>query len=182
MKDLARFSTLAVAAVALAACGGGGSSSTDTTSAPPPAAAINVALSANGAAVSATFGGATANFVNDGDSTTTANFWAGNVADDAVTIDFGQLRSVSEVTVYTSNTSFNSSSPAKYIEISADGTAWKKTAQLTGADVGCIAFSSGSGKIRCVFSAAQAVRYFRVRVTAVSPGAQQIVEMEAQGS
>ena len=39
--------------------------------------------------MSATYGGATANFVNDGDTATTTNFWAGNVSGDTVTVDFG---------------------------------------------------------------------------------------------
>ncbi|MGH8493141.1 MAG: discoidin domain-containing protein [Moraxellaceae bacterium] len=144
---------------------------------------MNVALPANGATLAATYGlGSIASFVNDGDSTTTTNFWAANIVGDTVTIDFGRLRNVTSVTVYTNDTSFNSVSPAKYIEISSDSTVWKKTAQLTGGDVGCSSYSAGSGKISCTFSATQSVRYLRARVTSATPGGQHIVELEAQGT
>lgn len=182
MKYQARCSGVAIITLALAACGGGGSStSTSSASAPSASSPINVALEANGASVSASYGGPTANFVNDGDSATTTNFWAGNVTDDYVAIDFGRLRNVSEITVFTNDTSFSSSDPAKYIEVSADGSAWKTTAQAFGGDISCTTYVAGSGKIRCVFPSAQSIRYFRVRVTAVSPAAEQIVEMEAMG-
>ena len=153
---------------------------------------MNVSLAENGGSVVATYGGAMANFVNDGDNTTTTNFWSGNIADDAVTIDFGlsrtitnnheQSRTITEISVYTNDTSFNSVSPTKYIEISADNSTWKKTAQIVGSDVSCSTFSSGSGKIRCVFSTPQSIRYYRVRVVGAAPASQQIVEMEALGS
>lgn len=184
MKFCVRLPFAATLSLLLAACGGGGSPAVPSAAAPAePATPVNVALTANGASVSATYGnGSTSNFVNDGDSTTTTNFWAGNVADDAVTVDFGQLRQVTEVTVYTNDTSFSSASPAKYIEVSADNSSWQKTAQVTGGNIGCSTFSSGSGKIRCVFTTQQSLRYFRVRVTAAGPSAQHVVEMEALGS
>lgn len=183
MKYCSRLPALVALSLLLAACGGGGdeaSSSSAGASAPP--AAVNVALPANGASASATYGGVTANFVNDGDSTTTTNFWTGNVADDAVTVDFGRLRQVTEISVYTNDTSFSSLNPAKYIELSADNSTWQTTAQITGGDIGCPTFSAGSGRIRCVFASPRSVRYFRVRVSAVGPASQHVVEMEAQGT
>jgi hypothetical protein len=80
----------------LTACGEDSSGSSVTTPAIPPAAAtpVNVSLAENGGSVVATYGGAMANFVNDGDNTTTTNFWSGNIADDAVTIDFGLSRTI----------------------------------------------------------------------------------------
>lgn len=185
MKYRVYLPSLAALSLLLSACGGGSGGGGTSAAPPAPAAAtgpVNVALPANGATVSATYGGTTANFVNDGDSATTTNFWTGNVADDAVTIDFGRLRQVTEVTVYTNDLSFSSSSPKKYIEVSADNITWKTTAQVTGGDVGCSTYSSGSGKIRCVLSPMQSIRYFRVRVTAVAPSTQNIVEMEAVGT
>src|SRR5690606_29155439 len=123
--------------------GSGGESPAPT--APAVAVPVNAALTANGASVAATYGGVTANFVNDGDSTTTTNFWTGNVADDAVTVDFGKLRQISEVTVYTNDTTFSSISPKKLIEVSADNLTWKTTAQMAGGDIGCPTLSMGSG-------------------------------------
>lgn len=172
----------------LAACGGGSSSDSGTGGGAPaagggsPATPVNVALPANGASVTATYGGTTANFATDGDTTTTANFWAGNVADDAVTVDFGKLRTVSNVTLYTNDTSFSSGSPAKYVEVSTDKTTWKKTAQVVGGDISCLNYTSGGGKISCGFATAQAFRYLRVRVTAVSPSAEHVVELQATGT
>src|SRR6218665_1120093 len=106
-------SVLCAVAFLLTACGGGGGDSGDGASTTPTAATpVNVALPANGASLSATYGlGSIAGFVNDGDSTTTTNFWTGNITGDTVTIDFGKLRNVTSVTVYTNNTSFNSGSP-----------------------------------------------------------------------
>lgn len=184
MKKMVYLAALGAASILLTACGGGGDSGgSGSATTPATATPVNVALPVNGATVAATYGlGSTSAFVADGDNTTTTNFWAGNIIGDTVTIDFGRLRSVSSVTVYTSDTSFNSGSPAKYIEISADNTTWLKTAQVTGSDVGCSSYSAGSGKISCTFPTAQSIRYFRVRVTSATPGTQHIVEMEAQGT
>ncbi|MDQ8036763.1 MAG: discoidin domain-containing protein, partial [Pedobacter sp.] len=105
-----------------------------------------------------------------------------NITGDTLTVDFGRLRNITSVVVYTNDTSFNSASPVKIIEISADNTSWKKTAQPTGGDVACLSYATGSGKISCTFASAQSVRYFRVRITSATPGGQHIVEMEAQGT
>lgn len=182
MKFMAALSVLAI--TGLTACGGAEPSSGDPAGGTPAAATpVNVALPGNGATVAASYGlGTLSAFVNDGDNSTTTNFWAGNITGDTLTIDFGRLRNITSVTVYTNDTSFNSGAPAKYIEISADNVTWKKTAQITGADVSCFIYTSGSGKISCTFAVAQSVRYFRVRITSASPAGQQIVEMEAQGS
>lgn len=186
MKNQLRVTGLFSLVLLLAACGGGGGSDAPAPAAAAPAPAavtpVNASLAANGGSVSASYGGATANFVNDGDTATTTNFWAGNVSGDTVTVDFGATRTVTEVSVYTNDTSFDSGSPKKYIEISADNLSWKKTAQIIGGDVGCSTYSSGSGRIRCVFSAPQSIRYFRVRVTAATPSSQEIVEMVALGN
>ena len=90
------FLTGLVSVFLLSACGYGSSGSSVTVPAIPLAAAtpVNVSLAANGGSVVATYGGAMANFVNDGDNTTTTNFWSGNIADDAVTIDFGLSRTI----------------------------------------------------------------------------------------
>jgi len=183
MKNQLRITGLVSLLLLLAACGGGSSDAPAAAPvAPVVATSVNVSLAANGGSASATYGGTMANFVNDGDNSTTTNFWAGNVTGDTVTVDFGSLRTVTEISVYTNDTSFNSGSPKKYIEISADNATWKKTAQIVGGDVACSTFSAGSGKIRCVFSSPQSVRYFRVRVTSATPADQEIVEMEALGS
>lgn len=169
------FVLLCAGTVLLAACGGDSQDYSVSTQ-------INVALPVNGATVTATYDPlVTAAFVNDGDSTTAANFWAGNVTGDTVTIDFGQLRSVKSVTVYTNDTSFNSTSPAKYIEVSANNTSWQKTAQPTSGDIACSSFLADAVKIRCTFSAAQSIRYFRVRIDSATPADQRIIEMEALG-
>ncbi len=186
MKYQERMLATVLGTLLLAACGGGGggesSSAAGTPSTPVPAVPVNVALPANGATVSATYGGSTKDFVNDGDTTTTTNFWAGNIGGDTVTVDFGKLRNVTDVTVYTNDTSFSSSNPSKYIEVSADNASWKKTAQVVGGDVACASYVTGTGKISCTFSTAQSIRYLRVRVTAVSPGNEHVVEIQATGT
>lgn len=184
MKNQIHIAGLVSLSLLLSACGGGSSDTPAATASPPPTAAtpLKVSMAANGASVSATYGGYTTNFVNDGDTITTTNFWAGNVTGDTVTVDFGSMRTVTEISVYTNDTSFNSGSPEKYIEISDDNAQWKKTAQVVGGDVDCSTFSAGSGKIRCVFSSPQSIRYFRVRVTSATPATQEIVEMVALGS
>lgn len=182
MKYQSRFFVVSALALMMAACGSGGSESPAAVPA-APANPINVALPASGAVVTATYASGTmANFVTDGDVTTTTNFWSGNVADDAVTVDFGRTRTVTEMSVWTNDTSFNSGSPTKYIEISSDNAIWKKTAQISGGDVACSTLTVGSGKIRCVFTTAQSIRYARVRVVGTAPAAQQIVELQATGA
>lgn len=168
----------------LQACGGGGDAPPAAAAAPASTAAVNVALPSNGASVSATYGaGSIDGFVNDGDSTTTTNYWAGNISGDSVTIDFGRIRSVESVTVYTNDLSFSSASPKKVIEVSLDGNTWLKTAQITGGDIACPTFttSSSTGRIYCAFASAQSLRYFRVRVPSATPADQHIIEMEAMG-
>jgi hypothetical protein len=184
MNRQLRLLCLAFTPLILAACGSDSSSSSTTTAPPAVApATVNVALPANGASVSATYGsGSTDNFVNDGDSANTTNFWAANVTGDKATIDFGRLRNVSEITVYTNDTSYSSGTPTKDIEISADNATWKKTALPLGGDITCPTYSAGSGKIRCVFATTQSIRYFHVVITSATPSTQHIIEMEAVGN
>lgn len=168
----------------LAACGGGSSSSSGggSPSSGGSSTSFNVALPANGATVAATYGGTTANFVTDGDTTTTTNFWTGNVADDAVTVDFGKSRLITNVTLYTNDTAFNSANITKYVEVSTDKVTWKKTMQPVGADISCLNYKIGAASISCDFSTAQFFRYIRVRVTAVSPSAEHVVELQVTGN
>jgi hypothetical protein len=178
MLKIHQVSMIILASAVLSACGGGGDNggALPSVSVTPP---FNVALPINGASVSATYGGATASFVNDGD-TTPSQYWAGNSALDTVTINFGRLRRVSSLTIYTNDTSFNSGSPKKYIEISADGLAWKKTAQITGGDVACLNFSTNAGKISCEFATPENIQFLRARIMSDFSN-QKIIEMEAMG-
>ncbi|MDQ8037492.1 MAG: hypothetical protein REI12_08725, partial [Pedobacter sp.] len=111
MNKLKFMAALSVAAMSLTACGGGGDSGGGSSGGGAPAATtpVNVALPANGATVAATYGlGTLSGFANDGDSVTTTNFWAGNITGDTLTVDFGRLRNITSVVVYTNDTSFNS--------------------------------------------------------------------------
>ncbi len=175
MKKTRRLILFCAGTALLAGCGGEGQDYSVSTQ-------INVALPVNGATVTASYDPlVTAAFVNDGDSTTVANFWAGNIPGDTVTIDFGQLRSVKSVTVYTNDTTFNAVSPEKYIEVSANNTNWQKTVQPAGGDIACSSLLANAVRMHCAFSAAQSIRYFRVRIDSATPADQRIIEMEALG-
>jgi hypothetical protein len=169
----------AVLSSTLVACGGGGSSSgPDST---PAAVERNVALAANGATVTATYYEDGAGLVIDGD-TAESTFWSANITGDSLTIDIGSVVSLSDITIYTNDTSFSSSNPTKVFEISSEGNNWLKVAQITGGDIPCLSLSTGSGRILCEFTEPVHARYIRATITsATSPGLIQIHEIEATG-
>ncbi len=157
----------------LTACGGGGSAHNTSSN----SITGNLALPINGAEVSATYDEDSAVFTTDGDNTTSL-YWAGNIADDAVTVNFTSVAEVSELSVYTNDLSFNLNNPSKYIEISKDGETWKTTG-VASVDVNCSEFSVGDGKVLCKFNEAQEIQFVRVRVM---NGDINIHEIEAMGS
>ncbi len=157
----------------LTACGGGGSDHSTTSN----TITGNLALPSNGAKVTASYDENSAASVTDGDSTTSL-YWAGNIADDAVTVNFTSLAEVTELSIYLNDLSLDTSDPNKYIEISKDGEAWSATAQFSGGEP-CSSFSLGEGKINCKFSPVQEIQYVRVRV---ANGQINIYEIEAMGS
>jgi len=141
----------------------------------------NVALTSNGATMTATYNQESAAYVGDGD-TTTSTFWAGNVAGDHVTVDFGQVAKVSDVTVFTNNTSYSSSNPAVQVQLSLDGQSWKTTMvpSFGGfSDIGCPTWNAGSGKLNCIFSIEERAQYIRITTNS---GSVSIYEVEATGT
>ncbi len=171
----------------LTACGGGGGGgSTPSNSTPgggvtPPQNDVNVALASQGATATATYDNGNADLVNDGD-TTVANFWAGNISGDYVTVDFGSSKNVASITVYTNDTGFSSNNPNKVIEVSNNGTTWLTTADLTGGDLRCSSLSMGNGRIACTFENRTDLRYVRFTVTAQNNvGLIHVYEIQAQG-
>ncbi|MEH6346330.1 MAG: discoidin domain-containing protein [Bermanella sp.] len=157
----------------LTACGGGGSGHSTSSN----TITGNLALPTNGAEVSATYDENSAAFTTDGDNTTSL-YWAGNIADDAVTVNLSSIAEVTELSIYTNDSSFNTSNPSKYIEISIDGETWNTTG-VASVDVNCSEFSVGDGKVLCKFNEAQEIQYVRVRVM---NGDINIYEIEAMGS
>jgi len=157
----------------LTACGGGGSGHSTSSN----SITGNLALPTNGAEVSATYDEDSAAFTTDGDNTTSL-YWAGNIADDAVTVNFGSVAEVTEISIYTNDLSFDSTNPNKYIEISIDAETWNTTG-LTSVDVTCSEFSIGDGKVFCKFKEMQEIQYVRVRVM---NGDINIYEIEVMGS
>jgi len=174
-----RSAVVALVILGLVACGGSsGGSSNDFIGS---SSDINVALQANGGSATASYDNDNAGLVNDGD-TTTSTFWAGNVINDAVTIDFGSSKNISSITIYTNSTTFSSSNPDQLIEISSNGTNWRTTAQLVGGDVPCSSSSLGSGKVACTLTSRADARFIRFRVTATADiGLIQVHEIEVQG-
>lgn len=163
----------------LLACGGGSSSSEDEPVVNP--VSRNVALSANGASVTSTYDEASALSVIDGD-TTDSFFWSANITNDSFTIDFGSVVALDNVTIYTNDLSFSTSSPSKVVEVSESGTVWMTTSQIVGGDVPCVSSSTGSGSMFCEFGAPENIRYLRLTITSEnSPELTQIYEIEAIG-
>ncbi len=154
------------------ACGGGSGdedslrSSTDS----------NVARSGE---VSASFNEDDADLVNDG--VTSGLFWGGNIASDFVQIDFGELKSVSSVRVFTNATGFDSMNPDKWIELSEDGLNWMTTAQPADGDLACGTYSSDADSIYCELATRFDAQYIRFRLSAVSPGTIRVYEMVVSG-
>ncbi|MEJ2041889.1 MAG: discoidin domain-containing protein [Reinekea sp.] len=142
---------------------------------------INLASEANGASVTASYDQDSAQFVIDGDSTTSL-YWSANVTDDFFTIDLGRTASVSAITVYTNDTSYSSQNPSKIVEVSNDGVTWLETVNAFGGDLRCSSSSTGSGRIYCKLSENYSMRYLRLTITATTdPGLIQIHEVEIMG-
>lgn len=162
--------------VALSGCGGSGTPSGASNS---KQVTHNVVLSSNGASITASYNDVSMGYVVDGD-TTTSNFWAGNITGDNVVVDFGQVAKLTDVTIYTNNTSYNSSNPAIKVELSEDNQSWKTTMNPYGAsDIACSTWSAGSGKLSCAFSGEQNARYMRITTNS---GSVYIYEAEATGT
>lgn len=176
------FTTLLTGALFLLSACGGSSSDSEESNFLGGTTDSNVALASAGAVASANYNGVVAGKVIDGD-TSTSEFWSGNVTNDFVSIDFGQTRSIIEIYIYTSDTSFNSAQPNKLIELSADGNNWFSTAQLSGGDISCQNFSLNATRIYCRFSARQDVRFFKFTTKASGNNAAllNVYEMQAIG-
>jgi len=166
---------LMLGSLILSGCGGSGSDDPLRSSSD-----LNVALSGT---ASADFDDANAGLVNDG-ITASASYWAGNALNDAVEIDFGELKDVSEIRVYTNKTSYDAMNPELRIELSVNGASWLSTAQpaATGADLECSTYSSNADRIGCVLANRIDVQYVRVRtINASNPGSVFISEIQVFG-
>ncbi len=191
-NNLLNKALISLAVIGLVGCGGGGGSTGTSTSSNSTSSKIkqtnsqtvkkNVALASNGATVTATYDVDSAQKVIDGDTSTSIH-WSGNISNDSVTVDLGSVITLQDLTIYTNDTTFSTSSPTKIVEISSDGTSWKTTAQLVGGDVACQSVSLGNGKIFCAFVDNQNVRFIKVKITTTSDvGLINIYEIEATNS
>lgn len=173
---------LVVSCTALTACGGS-SSSTTTSGDTSGSVSVekNVALASNGGTVTADYDEAGAANVIDGD-TTSAKSWTGSATNDAVTVKFDKAYDVSSIVVYINHQSTISSDREKYIEISSDGSTWKETAILSGADVACSSYlaSASESKISCSYNTAQNIQYVRVRLAKANSSVN-VYEIQATG-
>lgn len=170
MKYFPSFALLALSA-SLVACGGDSSSSDPVAPAKP--AAVNVAAAANGGVADASYDAGNAGLVNDGD-TTTSNFWAGNVQNDYVEVEFNKTYTVSAFTVHTNATDSTSTE----IQFSADGVTFTDINLFTQ----CWSMTIGSGRITCTLASPRSASHARVQVVAAtSVGTRQIYEIEVMG-
>lgn len=170
MKYFPSFAVFALAS-SLVACGGDSSSS--DAGAPAPAVAVNVAAAANGGVADANYDAGNADLVNDGD-TTTSNFWAGNVQNDYVEVEFDKAYTVSAFTVHTSATN----NVDTKIQFSTDGVAF--TDVNLAAQCSTLAF--GANRIACTLTSTLSASHVRVQVVAASSvGTRQIYEIEVMG-
>ena len=164
----------------ISGCGGSGSGSEDTTFINGQTD-INVALAINGSSASANYNDIQASKVIDG-NTGISESWAGNISEDFVTIDFGKVRSLSRITIYTSDTTFNPNSPNKRIELSTDisnSSNWKTTAQESGGDINCNTLFRTTQTIACSYSTRIDARY--IRFTSLTSDLLNVYEIQATG-
>ena len=167
------FSSIALLAlsVSLVACGGDSSSSDPV--APAKSSAVNVAAAANGGVADASYDAGNAGLVNDGD-TTTSNFWAGNVQNDYVEVEFDKAYTVSAFTVHTNATNNTDTE----IQFSTDGVTFTDINLFTQ----CQSLTIGSGRIACALASTLPATHVRVQVVvASSVGTRQIYEIEVMG-
>lgn len=143
---------------------------------------VNVALVSNGALATATYDPISAPNVNDGFTEPTSDFWSGIASGDSVTIDFGRVRYLNKITIFTNDTTFDLGDPNKRIEISTDITNssnLNSTAQDSGGDISCASLIRSSVSITCTYSSRQQARF--LRFTTLTTDLLRVVEMQAIG-
>ncbi len=167
---------LGVASLLLAGCGGSESDDVDFLGGSND---INVAL-ASTASASASYDPNSASNVIDGDTTSTTD-WAGIAEDDSVQVNFGKLRYLKEIKIFT-----NDSSPSnKRIEISTDNVIWKTTGRSSGVDVPCTTYMTtnasvtSTASITCSYSSRQQAVY--VKFTTLTTDLLNVYEIQAIG-
>mgnify|MGYP000324001223 CR=1 FL=1 len=169
--------------LALTACGGGSDSSDTAPVKVEPQAKTerNVAAKLNGATIIASFDSAGAEYVIDGDNGE-STYWSANETGDNFRIDFGEVVSLSAITIYTNDLSFSTANPSKIVEVSKDGTSWMSTSNIVGGDIPCLNSTTGSGKMFCEFAASEDIQFLRVTITAeTNPELIKIYEINATG-
>jgi hypothetical protein len=162
----------------LTGCGG---SSSDDTVFLGEKIDINVALASNASTVSTSYDNQQSKVI-DGD-TSTSEYWSGNVTNDSVTVNFGRIRYLKEIRIYTNEPIFNAITPNRLIELSSNGTDWFTTAQANGGDISCLSLLPATNKITCTYASRQQARYLRFTTTKINlnAGLVNVYEMEAIG-
>ena len=180
MLQFKRIFFLVIASVFFLIGCGGGSGSKDTKFIGGKTD-MNVALASNGGTASAQYNQVSAPNVNDGDNSI-SEYWSGNIVDDVVTVDFGDIRFLKEISIYTNEPIFNASTPNRVIELSLNGSDWFSTAQASGADIDCQTLLPTTNKITCTFASRQESRFFRFTTKrVVNPEQVNVYELEAIG-
>lgn len=158
---------------ALVAACGGSSSSDPAVSDRDPSPPKNVAAEVNGSVATASYDAGNAGLVTDGD-TTTSNFWAGNIQNDYVEVEFDRVYEVVHFVVHT-----NTLSTADIkVQFSADGANFDDVNLVSD----CASLSLGSGKIQCTLSPSLDASHVRVVITAATDVTlRQVYEVEVLG-
>lgn len=164
----------------LSACGGSSSSSSDitttTTGAPPdPGVTTNVAAASNGGVATASYDNGNAGIVNDGDNDI-SYYWAGNIQDDYVDVEFNKTYTIYKIIIYTSAMS-TADATVQFAQASGGG-AYTDISLLTD----CYNLSMGSGKIDCRLNTPLVGTHIRFKITASSSvGTKKVYEIMAFG-
>ena len=159
--------SLCASALLLSACGGTGDDLIGSRY------DINVALASSGSSVTANYDQDSADNVIDGDNST-ASDWAGNASNDNLKIDFGQLRQISQIKIFSNGISNN-----MRIDLSSNNSTWFDTLQNAGVDIPCTTVTSNSTSITCDFAERKPVRY--LRFTALTNSLLNVYEIEVTG-
>lgn len=137
---------------------------------------INVALVSSEASATADYDPASAPNVNDGFTEPTSDFWSGIASGDSVTIDFGKIRYLKEIEIFTNN---NTNQTNKRIEISTDNSNWSSTVQSSGGDIICTSLVTNTSSIKCSYSSRQQARY--LKFTTLTTSLLSVFEIQAIG-
>jgi hypothetical protein len=158
-KNLLKLAMVASIVLFISACSSSSSDSDSNSDSGVKFMSKNVALSVNGANISANPTTDAANIIDNSSVT----YWNSGV-DGTFTISLKEAYNIKNITVHADSTGSSGTNPDIEVFLSADGVNYKTTAQVFGGDLPCLSSSIGSGKIFCSLTKSFKATHFKINV------------------